>query len=161
MQTKEDNIIIEGRPAKNICISAKPNKGKTKEAINQIKKIRDNENILFLSYSDGKETIVKRMKEEGIKNKINIIDNINNKTLDLEKLKELIKQNEIKYLVIDELTAMIRYLQISYEEIDAFIKTIRHEGGTLIVTMERYLREEEVITYPKYIDYNGIKKIKL
>ena len=101
------------------------------------------------------------MKDEGIKNKINIIDNINNKTLDLEKLKELIKQNEIKYLVIDELTAMIRYLQISYEEIDYFIKTIRREGGTLIVTMERYLREEGVVTYPKNIDYNGFEKIEL
>lgn len=56
---------------------------------------------------------------------------------------------------------MIRYLQISYEEIDYFIKTIRREGGTLIVTMERYLREEGVVTYPKHIDYNGFEKIEL
>ena len=161
MLTKEDNIIIEGRPAKNICISAKPNKGKTKEVINKIKKIRDTGNILFISYGDSKETIAKRMEEAVVQNKIHIIDNLGNKSLNLEKLKELIKQNEIKYLVIDELTAMIRYLQISNEEIDAFIKTIRHEGGTLIVTMERYLREEGVITYPKYIDYNGFEKIEL
>ena len=161
MLTKEDNIIIEGRPAKNICISAKPNKGKTKEVINQIKKIRDTGNILFISYGDSKEKIAKRMEEAVVQNKIHIIDNLGNKSLNLEKLKELIKQNEIKYLVIDELTAMIRYLQISNEEIDAFIKTIRHEGGTLIVTMERYLREEGVITYPKYIDYNGFEKIEL
>ncbi len=161
MLTKEDNIIIEGRHAKNICISAKPNKGKTKEVINKIKKIRDTGNILFISYGDSKETIAKRMEEAVVQNKIHIIDNLGNKSLNLEKLKELIKQNEIKYLVIDELTAMIRYLQISNEEIDAFIKTIRHEGGTLIVTMERYLREEGVITYPKYIDYNGFEKIEL